>query len=214
MLFRSSVNDLTRMVADMVRAGRPGKSVASVEAPGWLFLDERLTDAPSIDLLRSQNWSFVILQAQKYSSSGQVAYSTEEAKELVRRSRTQHAVPIMFPEWPRRGVDETQRIFDLHVSIAQAEPACVAPIPQAFDLALARDPTLTLHASDGNHSAPAGAFLAALVLYATITGQSPLDLPPLTQYPVGVSLQAALRDIAAETVQTVPPRMWCPGDVI
>jgi len=210
----TSVNDLSKMVADMVRAGRPGKSVASVEAPGWLFLDERLTDAPSMDLLRSQNWSFVILQAQKYSSSGQVAYSTEEAKELVRRSRTQHAVPIMFPEWPRRGIDETQRIFDLHVSIAQAEPACVAPIPQAFDLALARDPTLTLHASDGNHSAPAGAFLAALVLYATITGQSPLDLPPLAQYPVTVSLQATLRGIAAETVQTVPPRMWCPGDVI
>jgi hypothetical protein len=210
----TSVNDLSKMVADMVRAGRPGKSVASVEAPGWLFLDERLSDAPSMDLLRSQNWSFVILQAQKYSSSGQVAYSTEEAKELVRRSRTQHAVPIMFPEWPRRGIDETQRIFDLHVSIAQAEPACVAPIPQAFDLALARDPTLTLHASDGNHSAPAGAFLAALVLYATITGQSPLDLPPLAQYPVTVSLQATLRGIAAETVQTVPPRMWCPGDVI
>ena len=210
----TSVNDLSKMVADMVRAGRPGKTVASVEAPGGLFLDERLTDAPSMDLLRSQNWSFVILQAQKYSSSGQVAYSTEEAKELVRRSRTQHAVPIMFPEWPRRGIDETQRIFDLHVSIAQAEPACVAPIPQAFDLALARDPTLTLHASDGNHSAPAGAFLAALVLYATITGQSPLDLPPLTQYPVTVSLQATLRGIAAETVQTVPPRMWCPGDVI
>jgi hypothetical protein len=210
----TSVNDLTRMVADMVRAGRPGKRVASVEAPGWLFLDERLTDAPSMDLLRGQNWSFVILQAQKYSSSGQVAYSTEEAKELVRRSRTQHAVPIMFPEWPRRGIDETQRIFDLHVSIAQAEPACVAPIPQAFDLALARDPTLTLHASDGNHSAPAGAFLAALVLYATITGQSPLDLPPLAQYPVSASLQATLRGIAAETVQTVPPRMWCPADVI
>ena len=210
----TSVNDLSKMVADMVRAARPGKSVASVEAPGWLFLDERLSDAPSMDLLRSQNWSFVILQAQKYSSSGQVAYSTEEAKELVRRSRTQHAVPIMFPEWPRRGIDETQRIFDLHVSIAQAEPACVAPIPQAFDLALAREPTLTLHASDGNHSAPAGAFLAALVLYATITGQSPLDLPPLAQYPVTVSLQATLRGIAAETVQTVPPRMWCPGDVI
>ena len=179
-----------------------------------MFLEERLHDAPSINLLRSQNWSFVILQAQKYSTSGQFVYSTEEAKELVRMSRTQRAVPIMFPEWPRKDVDETQRIIDLHVSIAQAEPACVAPIPQAWDLALARDPTLTLHASDGNHSAPAGAFLAALVLYATITGLSPLDLPALPQYPVSASLQATLRGIAAEAVQTVPPRMWCPGDVI
>jgi hypothetical protein len=105
-------------------------------------------------------------------------------------------------------------IYDLHVSIAQAESACVAPIGQAWDLALARDPTLTLHATDGNHSVPAGAFLTALVLYATITGQSPSDLPPMPQYPVELSLQETLRGIATETVQTIPPRMWCPGDAI
>ncbi len=210
----TSFNDLTKMVADMVRAGKPGMTVASVEAPGWGFLEDRVHDAPTMELLRSQNWSFVILQAQKYSSSGQFEYSTEEAKELIRVSRAQHAVPVMFPEWPRKNVDETQRIFDLHVSIAQAEPACVAPIPQAWDLALARDPTLTLHDADGNHSAPAGAFLAALVLYATITGQSPLNLPTLSQYPVGAALQATLRGIAAETVATIPPRMWCPGDTV
>ncbi len=208
------VNDLNGMVADMVRAGKPGNSVAQVLAPGGMFLDERVHDAPSMDLLRVQNWSFVILQAQRYSSSGAFQYSTEEAKELVRMSRVQRAVPIMFPEWPRRGINETQRIFDLHVSIAQAEPACVPPIPQAFDLAAQRAPTLILHDSDGNHSAPAGAFLAALVLYATITGLSPLDLPALPQYPVSASVQATLRGIAAETVQTIPSRMWCPGDAI
>ena len=208
----TSVNDLTQTVADMVRAGKPGETVASVEAPGWMFLDERVHDEPSMELLRSQDWSFVILQAQKYSSSGQFEYSTAEAKELIRMSRERHAVPVMFPEWPRKDIDETQRIYDLHVSIAQEEPACVAPIGQAWDLALARDPTLTLHAPDGNHSAPAGAFLAALVLYATITGLSPLDVPPLPQYPVDLSVQETLRGIAAETVQTVPPRMWCPAD--
>jgi hypothetical protein len=210
----TSSNNLTGMVADMVRAGKPGQSVASVEAQGWMFLEERLNHQPSIDLLKSRNWSFVILQAQKYSTSGQFTYSTEEAKELIRMSRTQHAVPVMFPEWPQRGVVETQRIYDLHVSIAQATPACVAPIGQAWDLALARDPSLTLHDADGNHSAPAGAFLAALVLYATITGQSPLNLPQFPQYPVAAAIQDQLRGIAAETTQTVPPRMWCSADPV
>jgi hypothetical protein len=210
----TSFNDLTKMVADMVRAGKPGKTVTSVEAPGFMFLEDRVHDAPSMDLLRSQNWSFVILQAQKYSTSGQFNYSTEEAKELIRMSRVQHAVPVMFPEWPLQNVAETQRIYDLHVSIAQAEPACVAPIGQAWDLALIRDRSMPLYADDGNHSRPAGAFLAALVLYATITGQSPLDLPNLPQYPVDAALQETLRGIAAETVATVPPRMWCPNDAV
>ena len=59
------------MVADMVRAGKPGKTVASVDAPGGMFLEERLHDAPSLALMRSQTWSYVIFQAQKYSTSGQ-----------------------------------------------------------------------------------------------------------------------------------------------
>ena len=207
-------NDLAAMVADMVRAGRPGKSVGYAVAPGTLFLDERLNHAQTMTLLRNQAWSYVILQAQKYSTTGQNNYSTTEAQQLVRISREQHALPVMFPEWPRFGVDETQRIYDLHASIAQVQPACVAPVGQAWDLALARHPTLQLHAGDGNHSVPAGAFLAALMLYATITGGSPLDLPVLPQYPVDVSVQETLRVIAAETVQMVPPRMWCPGDAV
>ena len=208
----SSVNDLDGMVAAMVRIGRPGKSVGDVVAPGYMFLEERLHDSASVNLLASQDWSFVILQAQKYSTSGQFTYSTAEAEEFIRRARQQHAIPIMFPEWPRRDVAETQRIYDLHVSIAQREPACVAPIGQAWDLALARHPQLVLHASDGNHSAPAGAFLAALVLYATITGLSPLDLPALSGFPVDAATQEILRGIADETVRMVPPHLWCPGD--
>jgi hypothetical protein len=210
----TSGNGLTQMVVDMVRARNPGRTVAAVEAAGYLFLEDRLNDAPSIALLRSQTWSFVIFQAQKYSTSGQFSYSTAEAIELIRIARGQRAVPVMFPEWPRRGIDETQRIYDIHVSIAQAESACIAPIGQAWDLALARDPTLPLHAADGNHSAPAGAFLAALMLYASITGQSPLNLPPMPQYPVDISLQETLRGIAAEAAQTTPPRMWCPADAV
>ena len=44
----TSSNNLTAMVADMVRAGKPGKTVASVEAPGGMFLEERVHDAPTM----------------------------------------------------------------------------------------------------------------------------------------------------------------------
>lgn len=206
------VNNVDGMVTEMVRAVRPNRSVASLVAPGLMFLDERLRDVGSVNLLTRQSWSFVILQAQKYSTSGQFEYSTAAAEEFIRMSRRSNAVPIMFPEWPLRGVNETMRIYDLHVSIAQRETACVAPIGQAWDLALARHPSLVLHAPDGNHSSPAGAFLAALILFSTITGLSPADLPPMPQITVDVDTQALLRAIAAETVQTWSPRMWCPGD--
>jgi hypothetical protein len=208
----TSSNNLTGMVAAMVSAVRPGKSVANVVAPGGMFLEERLHDAPSMTLLRSQRWTAVVLQAQKYSTSGLYTYSTAEAEELVRIARAAGSLPVMFPEWPQRGIDETQRIYDLHVSIAQRATACVAPIGQAWDLALVRHPSLVLHASDGNHSAPAGAFLAALVLFTTLTNESPLRVPDLPQFGVASSVQRQLRDIAAETVAMIPARQCCAAD--
>jgi hypothetical protein len=208
----TSANNLPGMVAAMVRAARPGRTVRAMEAPGWMFLDERAADTASLELLREGGWAFVVLQAQKYSSSGLFDYPIDGAVSLARTARGLHAVPVMFPEWPRRGVDETRRIYDLHVSIAVREAACVAPIPQAWDLALSRDPALVLHAADGNHSAPAGAFLAALVIATTMTGVAPDQLPAIEGYGVDAATQARLRAAAADTVRAWPPRQYCPGD--
>ena len=120
----------------------------------------------------------------------------------------------MFPEWARRGVNETDKIYNLHVGIAQQQAACVAPIPQAWDLAFARIPGIVLHDADGNHSAPNGAFLAALVLYATLTGQPPANLPAISPFNVDANTQASLRAIADEQVRLVAPRQHCPGDAM
>jgi len=206
-------NGVPDMVAAMVRAARPDRNVAAVLAPGSMFLGERANDAATLALLRGNAWSFVVLQAQEYSSSGAFTYPTDGAEALVRMASEGHAVPILFPEWARVGVDESRRIFALHVSIAMKQPACVAPIPQAFDLALARHPDITLHAADGNHSSPAGAFLAALVIANTMTGFAPDRLPFLPQLASAASesVQERLRIVAAETVATYPPRQWCPG---
>jgi hypothetical protein len=207
----TSVNGLPEMVASMVRAARPGKTVAAVEAPGWMFLEERAMDAASLRLLGERQWQAVILQAQEYSSSGLFTYPTDGAEALVRMATQAHALPVLFPEWPRRDVDESQRIYELHVSIARVAPACVAPIPQAFDRALARHPDLVLHAADGNHSSPAGAFLAALVIANTMTGLPPDQVPLLAGIAVDAATQEKLRAVASETVAAVPPRQYCPG---
>lgn len=205
-------HDVPGMVAALVRAVRPGRTVVAEQAPGYLFLDERLNDPLTLARLNSRRWSAVILQAQKYSSSGQFNYSTSEAEELVRIARRQGAQPVMFPEWPRQGVAETRRIFELHVAIARVAPACVAPIGQAWDVAAQRAPDLALHAADGNHAAPAGAFLAAVVLAATLTGATPTDFPALSLSTVDAANQQRLRGAAAEALAATPPRSLCPGD--
>lgn len=205
-------HDVPGMVVTLVRAGRPGKTVAGTTAPGSLFLDERLQHQETIQLLKSRNWNAVVMQAQKLSSSWTVTHPIEPAAELVRLSRAQTAVPVLFPEWARRGVDESHLIYDVYVSIARAQPACVSPIPQAWALALSRRPSLALHDADGNHATSSGAFLAALVLYATLTGELPQNLPDVSVSGVDSATQQFLRGIATEAIQAVSPRLWCPGE--
>lgn len=207
----TSMHALPQQLAQLLQAGLGGRTVGIAQAPGWMFLDERLNHAPSRALLRGRAWTVVVLQAQKVSSSGQFTYATAPAEELVRQVRSLGALPVLFPEWPRRGIAETQRIFDRHMAIAQKVPACVAPVGQAWDLALQRHPALALHADDGNHAAAAGTYLTALVLYAAITGASPLGTPALDNG-VAPEVQAQLRQVAAHTVWVVNPRSLCPQD--
>jgi hypothetical protein len=205
----TAFHDVPATVAALVRALRPGKTVGVANAPGSMFLEERLNDAATMQLLASRKWSAVVLQAQKISSSGLFVYSTSEAVALSRRVRDSGATPALFAEWPRAGIAETQTIYDIYVGIAKQAPACVAPIGQAWDLALARRPSLTLHDSDGNHAAPAGAFLAAVVIAATLTGDSPRGMPDIVVSGVDSGTQAFLRGIAAEATETTSPRLWC-----
>jgi hypothetical protein len=206
-------NDLPGMLAAMLRAGRPGKTVQVVNAPEFLFLDERLLHADSLNLFRRQHWGALVLQAQRYSTSGTVDYSILEAAAWVRSARSGSTMPIMFPEWPRRGINEAARIFELHLRIAALAPVCVPPIPQAFDLAAIRFPLIVLHAADGNHSSPAGAFLAALILFSTMTATPPIGLPFLPGFGISELTQQQLRAVADEQLRLISALTLCPGDV-
>ena len=84
----TAFNALPQQLDTMLRAGLAGPTVATAEAPGWMFLDQRLADAASMRLLDSRRWSAVVLQAQRYSTTGRYSYSTAEAVELVREIAT------------------------------------------------------------------------------------------------------------------------------
>jgi len=194
----SSANGLPNLVAILIQKGYPNKTVNAIIAPGSKFLDERLADNVSQQSLNSRAWTHVILQAQKYSSTGLYSYPTDAAEEWIRRIRQQNANPILFPEWPRRGnTEEGLRVHELHLYITSQEPACVAPIGLAWDESIARYPNLDLHAPDGNHSNLKGALLAAYVFYQAITGLPAEELGEIDEINVDANIQKQLREIAS-----------------
>lgn len=197
----SHSNSLPALVEILIRNGLPHKTVVAEAEPGWLFLDERVDHKRSLELLTGNDWTHVILQAQKYSQSGLVTYSTSAAESWVRRAKAQQATPIMFPEHAQRGrLAEGRRIHALHLSIAAAEATCVAPVGLAWDKALELQPDLRLHSSDGNHAALAGGLLSSLVFYEVITGESADLLPYIAEIDVEASTQDFLGQVASEAL--------------
>jgi hypothetical protein len=195
----------------------PGSQAASALAPGYRYLADRIDDGETQALLNSRPWTHVILQAQKYSSSGLYFYPTDAAEEWIRRVRARQAEPILFPEWPRRGnTEEGPRVHELHLSIAAREPACVAPIGLAWEESTARYPGLALHAPDGNHSNPTGALLTAFVLYEVITGLPASGLPYVPTIAIDAATQQNLREVATDVIgdnhQTCPQLDSVPGN--
>lgn len=198
----SAANDLPGLVTTLIKTGVPEASAQYGLAPGFLFLADRIDDGVTQPLLQSRSWSHVILQAQKYSSSGQYFYPTHAAEEWIRRATSQNARPILFPEWPRRGnTEEGQRVHNLHLDIATRESACVAPVGLAWEASIAQYPGLNLHAADGNHANLNGALLTAFVFYQVITLQSAADLPYVPSINVSANTQQQLREAASAVVE-------------
>ena len=197
------------------RAGMPDMLEALLETGGvnadvkalghWAFLAERLDDNTTQKALDSRNWTHVVLQAQKYSSTGRYSYPTDAAEEWIRRIRERGAQPILFPEWARREYpEESLRIHRLHVGITTREFACVAPVGLAWEIMRDANPDITLHDRDGNHANRRGALLTAYVLYNSITGESPAGLPYIKMRGIPEDTQAVLRAAASMATEMMP----------
>ena len=194
----SSRSNLPQMLETMLAAGLEDTDVIVERAPGWAFLGDRLEHRPTRRAFESRAWSHVILQAQKYSTSGRYRYPTDGAEEWIRRTHAIGAVPVLFPEWAQRGNrDEGMFVQQLHESIAARASACVAPVGIAWEVAQDNRPGLVLHVSDGNHANRRGALLTAYVLYEVVSGRQAEALPELEALKTSAEDQAWFRRIAS-----------------
>ncbi len=195
-LGNSHSSHIPSILDKIITTAQPDKTTYFKRAPGNLFLIERMNDANTKELLESNQWSHLVLQALKYSSSGTNVYPTTGAEFFINRSHEMNATPILYPEHPRYGNTwESQYLYDLHSSVATNSAACVAPIGFVWEEVMSRV-SVDLHATDGNHASPAGSFLTAMILYQVITGESVQTLP----YIANVDVDQDIQDIMKESI--------------
>lgn len=159
------------MLKTLVTSQLPNSTIETVTISGR-FLDEIVAVTGNLEQLQQNSWSHAIFQGQKYSQSGTVDYPTDATRRLIATAKANNIMPILFPEHPQRGNPaEADRVYNLHQSISQQEPSCVAPVGLVWNRVLAAMPTAKLYNADGNHASYVGNMLTAMTFYEVITGE-------------------------------------------
>ena len=159
--------------------------------PGGYSLEDHWADQGR-GLLAAGNWDAVVMQ--------QGPSALPESQVLLRRwamtwadeARAHGATPALYTVWP-----EGYRSYALPAVIqsyrdaARASGALLLPAGDAWREAWRRNRKLRLYGDDGFHPSLTGTYLASLVIYAGLTGTSPVGLPRTLQTPrVKVTISA------------------------
>jgi hypothetical protein len=197
--------NIAGLLKELLQTGRPQAKVFTQTAGGRGYLDERLNDNVTLPLLTEQNWTHVILQGQKYSTSGLYSYPIDAALYWVALIKSRQGTPILFPEHATLGNNtEGARVYQLHQSIVQQQAACLTPVPQAWASILAQWPDIHLHLNDGNHASLSGAVLTSMLFYQVITGNPADQLPYIADLGLSASVQQRLAQQASASLQQHP----------
>lgn len=153
---------------------------------GGATLRGHLDDAHLAPIL-SGAWDRVVLQEQstlgtRYDPDSGELGSPEAfhgaIRELVGMIRADGAEPVLYMTWARAAFPmQSEPLSRAYRAIGTELGLPVAAVGEAWAEVLRVRPDLDLHVSDGSHPNPAGSYLAACVLYATVTGRSPLGAP-------------------------------------
>lgn len=125
---------------------------------------------------------------------------TEFAKKQIASVRTFNTVPVLFMSWAYSDKPEmTEQLADAYTTAGNDNNALVIPAGLAFARALKQRPELVLHADDRRHPSPAGTYLAAATVYATLYRRSPVG----NKFHATLDAATAnfLQGVAWETVQ-------------
>lgn len=201
------VNGLPDMVGAMLSSKVKNVKVGMV-AKGAYSLDAHWTDEGAKsprEVIGKEKWDAVVLQDQ----SGRPAMDPEGTiADVVRFEKLIHAKgarTILFMTWGHAddSFKEMSKIIALTYSRAAVKSGAeIAPVGLAWFQAIQKDAKLVLHSPDGSHPNVKGTYLAACVIYATLTGRSPVGLPG-TLKAKGDRLICQLSDSDARWLQQV-----------
>lgn len=202
---------LVRRIADSVEKG-PRMRVDSVAHAGYTLRMHWLR-SETRQRIRRRGYTHVVLQGHSLAPIERAAEFNRYAGQLNRVIDASRAHTVLYETWARRAdaafyrerpdVDSPHAMQSVvgqaYAALAGDLDAVVAPVGQAFAQTEVEAPELSLHRGDGSHPTVLGSYLAALVLYGTVSGTD-VEQCAYRPWPVTRSEGRKVRVLASEVL--------------
>jgi len=172
--YSQDIPGIVQALADS--AGGDKLAVASVVGPDMALIDHWRAGTARTQIARG-GWEWVVLQQGPSS----VEVNRDSLRLLTRMFADDitaaHALPALFSAWPAesRRVDFPRAIESYELAAADVS-GLLLPVARGWQEVWTRDATVRLYA-DGLHPSVEGAYVSALIIYATLLKTSPVGLP-------------------------------------
>ena len=175
----TAANDLPAMVAALgARTGTPIEY--ETRAPGGFSLEDhwKLTDVA--DAIARGRYDWVVLQQGPTSLPESAANLETYAPLFANAIRAAGGKPALYMVWPEKyRISVLDQVVANYLAAARHSGSVILPAGLAWLKAIQSHPGFPLYGSDGFHPNRLGSYLAAITIYARISGRSPVGLPRL-----------------------------------
>jgi hypothetical protein len=167
-----------------------------MQAPGGYNFEKHWQDKTAAQKIENGNFDAVVLQNQSfepvYNPDNMMKYGgllAAVAKKAGARVVYYQTMAYKAPmEWMKEDSDSArrgmklfpemhERLVESYNRLADAAGGEIAPVGEAWKLSYEAMPDVRLHDAKNSHSAIEGAYLTALVLFATLFDEEPAGMP-------------------------------------
>jgi hypothetical protein len=203
-------NDLPGTLAALAATAGDSIEVRTVAAPNMALIDHLAPNGAAIEAIRSRRWDLVVLQqgpTTRPVDGDTLVIAVRRLNAFIRGSGARAALLMVWPPAARSTAFDSVAASCQRAARAVGAP-CV-PAGEAWRAALGGQPPLPVYGADGFHPSEVGTYLAALVLYETVTGRDARSLPADARtihgvLPLDEAIVRRLQRIAHETHERYP----------
>ena len=200
-------NDLPAMVTAIGLAAGDTFVTKTLAFPDWGLQDHWETGTAPEEIA-ADSWDFVVMQQGPSSLAASRVDLLHWAGLFGPLAHEHHACPAFYMVWPpKASIGAFDAVRDHYREAADSAHGLFLPAGEAWRAAWRRDTSFAFYGPDDFHPSPLGTYLAALTLYAGITGRSPKGNAAVVP---GVSVTAgakqALQAAAAGVVERLDRR--------